>query len=222
MASKINLLIINCRDFNFPHAGNVDVKLLRVKHSIKIKVITYLAKKLSTRTDYYIAHTETYVWEHITNSGVEILYDNILTSLNYTDKFIAHYGYSDGDVAGTYGLGHGDYLSWFTDTLFSFEREIPIDVSDHFIDAVGRVRTDKRTMFGGRATVDTVMGVDVGKGVDKSVVTTVRGGREPLKELKVSPLAKSSMLDKFLGAKSFEGKIHLSPEQVEEMKKFGR
>lgn len=58
--------------------------------------------------------------------------------------------------------------------------------------------------------------MDVGR-----IDTSVRGGREPLKELKVSPLAKSSMLDKFLGHKSFEGKIELTPEMVEAMKKFG-
>lgn len=78
-------------------------------------------------------------------------------------------------------------------------------------------------MFGGRATVDTVMGVDKSSGVDKSVVTTVRGGIEASKELKVSPLAKSSLLDKVFGAGAlFEGKIHLTPELLDEMKKFGR
>lgn len=58
--------------------------------------------------------------------------------------------------------------------------------------------------------------MDIGR-----VDTSVRGGREPLKELKVSPLAKSSMLDKFLGHKSFEGKIELTPEMIDAMKKFG-
>lgn len=200
MSSKINLLIINCRDFNFPHAGNVDVKLMRVKHSIKVKVITYLPKRISTRTDYYISHTENFTWEAITNNGVREVYDELLMRLNYTDKFTSHYGYSDGDVAGAYE-NDVEYISWLTDTLFSFNADKKT------------TPTDKRTMFGGRSTVDAVMGVDKSSGVDKSVVTTVRGGIEVSKELKVSPLAK--------GLVNVRG-VYVGPDSPEAKKYFGR
>lgn len=205
MSSKINLLIINCRDFNFPHAGNVDVKLMRVKHYIKVKVITYLPKKISTRTDYYISHTENFTWEAITNNGVREVYDELLLRLNYTDKFISHYGYSDGDVAGAYE-NDVEYISWLTDTLFSFN-------ADTFI-----VSTDKRTMFGGRSTVDAIMGVDKSSGLDKSVVTTVRGGVEASKELKVSPLADRGLMKKLLGDIDLPS-FGFTPEEISDYKK---
>lgn len=200
MSSKINLLIINCRDFNFPHAGNCDVILMRVKHSIKVKVITYLPKKISTRTDYYISHTENFTWDAITNNGVRLIYDELLMRLNYTDKFISHYGYSDGDIAGAYE-NDVEYISWLTGTLFSFN-------ADTFT-----VSTDKRTMFGGRTDVDALMGVDKSSGVDKSVVSVVRGGIEASKELKVPPLAK--------GLVNVRG-VYVGPDSPEAKKYFGR
>ncbi len=123
MSSKINLLIINCRDFNFPHAGNCDVRLMRVKHSVRVKVITYLPKRISTRTEFYISHTENFMWDSITNNGVKLIYAELLERLNFTDKFMAHYGYSDGDVAGKYKSTDEDFLSWLTDTLFSFNAD---------------------------------------------------------------------------------------------------
>jgi hypothetical protein len=166
MSSKINLLIINCRDFNFPHAGNVDVKLMRVKHFIKVKIITYLPKKMSTRTVYYISHTEHFTWEAITNNGVREVYDELLMRLNYTDKFISHYGYSDGDVAGAYE-NDVEYISWLTDTLFSFNADKKPTTVDEL---TGKVRT-------------------VTDSTGRSAMESIRGGIEASKELKVSPLA---------------------------------
>ena len=193
MSSKINLLIINCRDFNFPHAGNVDVKLMRVKHSIKVKVITYLPKRISTRTDYYISHTENFTWEAITNNGVREVYDELLMRLNYTDKFTSHYGYSDGDIAGAYENDVA-YISWLTDTLFSFNADKKT------------TPTDKRTMFGGRTTVVT-------DSTGRSAMESIRGGIEASKELKVSPLAK--------GLVNVRG-VYVGPDSPEAKKYFGR
>ena len=119
MGAKINLLVIRCRDFNFPRAGYLDVKLLRVKHQIKIKVISYLPKTMHEKTNYYISHTENFLFEHITNNTVKQVYDEVVLRLNYTDSFSAFYGYHEGDVAGEYER-EVDFLHWFTDTLFSF------------------------------------------------------------------------------------------------------
>lgn len=225
MSSKINLLIINCRDFNFPHAGNVDVKLMRVKHAIKVKVITYLPKKISTRTDYYISHTENFTWEAITNNGVREVYDELLMRLNYTDKFTSHYGYSDGDIAGAYE-NDVPYISWLTDTLFSFNADkkpfefptAPITeairgVSEAMTHGVDAMIMAGRTVGKSAHLFKDLMGVDKSSGVDKSVVTTVRGGIEASKELKVSPLAK--------GLVNVRG-VYVAPDSIEAKKYFGR
>lgn len=221
MSSKINLLIINCRDFNFPHAGNVDVKLMRGKYSIKVKVITYLPKRLSTRTDYYISHIENFTWEAITNNGVREVYDELLMRLNYTDKFTSHYGYSDGDVDGEFAmgkLGHGDYLYWLTDTLFSFNYDKkPFEFTTAPITEAMRGVSEAMTHG-----VDAM--IMAGKGLGKLKSSDISDAYEKVwsKELKVSPLAKSSLLDKVFVAGAFEGKIHLTPEQLDAIKKFGR
>lgn len=122
MGAKINFLIINCRDFNFPHAGNVDVKLMRVKHQIKIKVIHSLPKTLRKDTSYYVSHTENFLFEHITNNTVKQVYDEVVERLNYADKFSAHYGMHEGDVAGAYEpeKTKEEFLHWLFDTIFSF------------------------------------------------------------------------------------------------------
>lgn len=230
MASRINLLFITCRDFNFPHAGYVDVKLMRVKHFIKVKVITYLPKKISTRTDYYISHTENFTWEAITNNGVREVYDELLMRLNYTDKFTSHYGYSDGDIAGAYE--DGKFLDWFCDTLFSFNadkttpkftavpmRDIIEGDSDEPISGamreLGRAVGVDAMIMAGRSTGRYAhsFGIDSGSGVGKSVVTTVRGGVEASKELKVSPLAK--------GLVNVRG-VYVEPDSPEAKKYFGR
>ena len=166
MSSKINLLIINCRDFNFPHAGNCDVRLMRVKHSVRVKVITYLPKRISTRTEFYISHTENFIWDSITNNGVKLIYAELLDRLNYTDRFTAHYGYSDGDVAGAYE-NDVEYISWLTATLFSFNADKKPTTVDEL---TGKART-------------------VTDSTGRSAMESIRGGIEASKELKVSPLA---------------------------------
>jgi hypothetical protein len=154
------------------------------------------------------------------------VYDEIVERLNYTDKFISHYGYSDGDVAGAYDSVI-DYSEWLTLTLFSFNSaEKPLgfptmtelktfsrvsETMGHSTDAIGmtsRIMHKSAHLFGEAMDIPRVD-------------TSIRGGKEPLKELKVSPLAKSSMLDKFLGDKSFSAEIKPTPELLEELKKFG-
>ena len=73
-------------------------------------------------------------------------------------------------------------------------------------------------MFDGRTTVDAVMGVDKSSGVGKSVATTVRGGVEASKELKVSPLAKIRLMKKLLGDIDLPS-FGFTPEEIADYKK---
>lgn len=127
------------------------------------------------------------MWDSITNNSVRLIYDELLIRLNYTDKFSAHYGYSDGDVAGAYE-NDVEYISWLTDTLFSFNADKKLTTVDE--------RTGK---------------VSVAKGLGKlksAEVSVVRGGIEASKELKVSPLAKGlvNVRGVYVGADSPEAK----------------